>query len=51
MLPGTADGLNAGTQLGCTEAPGGVASPAVLVVLGLLPLLARWALRAFNRGA
>ncbi len=54
MLPGTAVYVYAGTQLGRIDTLADVASPAVLVsllLMGVFPLLARWALRAFTRGA
>jgi len=54
MLAGTAVYVNAGTQLGRVDTLADVASPAVLAslaLLGVFPLAARWALRAFNRAA
>ncbi len=52
MLPATIVYVNAGTQLARVESPGDILSPALIgafVLLGLLPLLLRWALRLARR--
>ena len=49
MLPGTIVYVNAGTQLGRIESLQGILSPALIgsfVLLGVFPLLARWAVGA-----
>jgi pyruvate/2-oxoglutarate dehydrogenase complex dihydrolipoamide dehydrogenase (E3) component/uncharacterized membrane protein YdjX (TVP38/TMEM64 family) len=51
MLAGTAVYVNAGTQLGQLEGPGGILSADLLlsfVLLGIFPLLARWFLNALK---
>lgn len=52
MLPGTAVYVNAGTQLAHIQSASDVFSPGLLgafVLLGLLPLLARWGLAALQQ--
>lgn len=49
MLPGTIVFVNAGTQLGRIESLQGILSPALIgsfVLLGIFPLLAKWAVSA-----
>ena len=49
MLPGTVVYVNAGTQLGRIESLQGILSPALIgsfVLLGIFPLLAKWAVGA-----
>jgi pyruvate/2-oxoglutarate dehydrogenase complex dihydrolipoamide dehydrogenase (E3) component/uncharacterized membrane protein YdjX (TVP38/TMEM64 family) len=51
MLPATLVYVNAGTQLGAIDSPGGIVSPGLvgaLVLLGLFPLLAKKALDLYK---
>ncbi|MDN3614604.1 MAG: TVP38/TMEM64 family protein [Vibrio gallaecicus] len=53
MLPGTAVYLNAGTQLAEIDSLSGIVSPSVLLsfaLLGLFPILAKWAMAKFRSG-
>ncbi len=52
MLPGTVVYVNAGTQLAKVESAGDILSPALLgsfVLLGLFPLIAKWAIAWWKR--
>ncbi|MGH6632106.1 MAG: FAD-dependent oxidoreductase, partial [Sphingopyxis sp.] len=52
MLPGTFVYVNAGTQLGAIESTRDILSPTLIgsfVLLGLFPLIAKWAIAAWQR--